>query len=110
MNRCFLLNDFLRNHAFETCEIFPLATRKILFPAVTGRKQKRVFREKLMEEMNQRGIHLSALKYLPSHDELDALLGALTVLLCDAGRAESIGDPLDGFIIIPREENHRVSS
>ena len=102
MERCFRLNDFLYGLTLDTIEVFPHATRKILFPGLTGRKQEREFREKLQVHLSGIGIKFPADPEIFSHDELDAVLAAITNVLYGQGKTNKIGDDRDGYIHIPR--------
>ncbi|UCF64684.1 MAG: DUF429 domain-containing protein [bacterium] len=102
MERCFQLNDFLHELALETIEVFPHATRKILFPELQGRKQKREFRTRLQVQLEGIGIKFPAPPKIYSHDELDAVLAAITNVLYVQGKTEKLGDEQDGYIHIPR--------
>ena len=102
MRRCFRLNEFLHSLGYRPLEVYPTAVRKILFPEVTGKKQLLVNRRKLQESLKSWGIQFPDEKKIYSHDELDAVLAALTVWLFHRGKAISIGDERDGFIILPQ--------
>jgi len=101
VSRCFLLNDFLKEHCYNTMEVFPYATRRILFPNLTGKKQQPGFRKILQKELGDWGLILPALSQVYSHDELDAALAAMTVLLHYQNKSRLLGDERDGFICIP---------
>ena len=102
IERCFRLNDFLHGLALETIEVFPHATRKILFPELTGRKQKREFRQRLQASLTGLGIKLPVHPRIFSHDELDAVLAAITNVLYVQGKTDKLGDDRDGYIHIPK--------
>ncbi|MBN2366627.1 MAG: DUF429 domain-containing protein [Calditrichaeota bacterium] len=99
--RCFDLKDFLSDLSCQIIEVFPYATRKILFPDLHGKKQTREFRLNLQKHLKDRGIRLPEKEKPYSHDELDALLAAVTARLVDLRQAERIGDERDGYIYIP---------
>jgi predicted nuclease with RNAse H fold len=99
--RCFLLNDFLLEHHFSTVEVFPYATRRILFPNLTGKKQQLSFRWTLQKELQSWGLIIPPSGRVYSHDELDAALAALTVLLHFQHKSILLGSERDGFICIP---------
>jgi len=99
--RCFLLNDFLTAQGFATLEVFPYAARRILFPALTGKKQKLEFRQTLQKELQKWGLVFPVSGRLYSHDELDAALAAVTGLLHSQNKTRLLGDERDGFICIP---------
>ena len=101
VNRCFLLNDFIKESGIKTLEVFPYATRKILFTHLKGQKQQKVFRIKLQSHLIQFGINFPFHPKVYSHDELDAVLAAVTGLLHAQSKSEALGDDLDGYIVIP---------
>jgi len=102
MRRCFRLNEFLRSRGYRPLEVYPTAVRKILFPVVTGKKQLFVNRKKLQGRLNRWGIRFPDKERIYSHDELDAVLAAITVWLFHRGEAVLIGDERDGYIVLPK--------
>jgi predicted nuclease with RNAse H fold len=102
--RCFVLNDQLVKKGFRTLEVFPHATRKILFPEIKGKKQLLKNRRNLQEELRKYGLKFLPGEKVYSDDELDAVLAALTVWLYSCNKTIRIGDQDDGFIIIPQTE------
>ncbi len=102
--RCLELGRFLSGCSYQVIEVFPYAARKILFPELTGSKQKREFRQKLQTALLAAGYRLPDEGRIYTHDELDAVLAAVTARLADSGKAEKIGEKEDGFIYIPCSE------
>ncbi len=102
VRRCFALNDWLVAQGFPILEVFPFATRRILFPTLSGKKQQRAFREHLQCHLQEWGIRFPESEHLYSHDELDAVLAAVTVWLHDRGKTQLLGDERDGWIVIPQ--------
>jgi predicted nuclease with RNAse H fold len=100
--RCFLLNDFLNAQGIPILEVFPFAARKILFPMITGKKQLLKFRRTLQREFQKWGLVFPDSRCCYSHDELDAVLAAITVLLHSQHKTELLGDGRDGFICLPK--------
>jgi predicted nuclease with RNAse H fold len=100
--RCLNLNSYLRNGPFRTIEVFPFATRRIFFPHLTGKKQTKLFREELANLLTEWGVRFLQNRHNYSHDELDALLAAITSLLHDMQQTESVGDERDGYVTIPK--------
>ena len=100
--RCLNLNSYLQNQSINSIEVFPFATRRILFPHLTGKKQTRLFREELVIQLTQWGVQFPQHRKSYSHDELDAMLAAVTALLHDLQQTESVGDERDGYITIPK--------
>jgi len=91
----------LKAQKITTLEVFPYATRRILFPAITGKKQLLKFRQTLQQELQNWGLVFPETGKCYSHDELDAALAAVTVLLHSWHRTRMLGDERDGFICIP---------
>jgi predicted nuclease with RNAse H fold len=103
MLRCFHLNRFLIDEGFQTIEVFPTATKKLLFPFLKGKKQLKSSREKLLIALKEWGLRFSDDSIIYSHDELDAVLAALTAYIHAQGKSRSIGNDSDGYIIIPNK-------
>ncbi len=102
VSRCFRLNEILTALGFRTIEVFPYAARKILFPDLPGKKYQRSFRQQLQKCLSEKGYILPEPDFIYSHDELDAVLAAVTSRLHFLGQAELVGDERDGYIVIPR--------
>ncbi len=102
--RCIELNDYLMNYGYETSEVYPTATRKILFPQLNEAKQLKSMREALQKSLSDWGVLFSQREHIYSHDELDAVLAALTMWLHYHQQTISIGNAKDGFIILPYTE------
>jgi predicted nuclease with RNAse H fold len=100
--RCLSLNKYLQKQSLNTIEVFPFATRRILFPDLTGKKQKTQFRKTLLGNLQRWGVSFPQEDRVYSHDELDAVLAAITALLHGVQQTELIGDERDGFIVIPK--------
>lgn len=100
MLRCFQLNSFLVKRGYRTLEVFPTATRKILFPTVEGKKQLKSYRKKLQYNLIEWGIQFPDTSVVYSDDELDAVLASLTVHLHYQKKTLKIGNSADGFIFI----------
>ena len=103
VTRCFDLNDWLQARGYSPLEVFPYATRRILFPTLSGKKQQRSFRRALQEKLQEAGIRFPETSRIYTHDELDALLAAFTAFLHKQGNSRRLGNEKDGWIIIPRE-------
>lgn len=82
-------------------EVFPYATRKILFTNLEGKKQQKAFRIMLQSHLKNFGIDFPLRPKVYSHDELDSVLAAVTGLLHAQSKSETLGDDLDGYIVIP---------
>jgi predicted nuclease with RNAse H fold len=100
--RCFELNQFLTSYSFQTIEVFPSATQKISFPQLKGKKQLKSSRESLEASLRKWGITFPELSSLYTHDELDSVLAAVTVLLYHKKGVIALGDDRDGHIYIPK--------
>lgn len=100
--RCFNLNHFLTSRSFQTIEVFPSATQKILFPQLLGKKQLKTSRENLQTALRNWGITFPTPSPLYTHDELDAVLAAVTVLFHHEKKVIALGDERDGYIYIPK--------
>ncbi len=86
----------LRTAGFEVIEVFPGAAQKRL-----GLPRKQDNRAELARRLADAwGLVLPAGRRL-THDELDAATAAIVGLLYLQGRAEAIGDPAEGQIILP---------
>jgi len=109
VERCFILNDFIKDSGFRIIEVFPYATRKILFPDLEGKKQYTSFRIRLQSRLNHFGINFPIHHKIYTHDELDSILASITGLLDAQGKSEILGDDLDGYIVIPRLSKPPIS-
>lgn len=90
------LADRFRRAGVEVIESFPGAAQDILqIP------RKKASREELMEGLSSFGIH-GTYEHVPvSHDELDAITSALVGLFYLAGQYEGLGNPEEGYLIVP---------
>lgn len=100
--RAMALKGELERRGFSVIEIYPYATRSLLFPRNRTPKVSREGRRRLQEGLRRliRGLPASRSNLL-SHDQLDALLAAYTGFLFVLGRARGIGDPAEGRIYVP---------
>ncbi len=85
----------------RTVEIYPYATKRLLFGAELPNKKCRAGRLALRKLLQPLVSGLADFGRLPSHDELDAVLAAYTAYLLAQGAAEAVGDPSEGSIIVP---------
>jgi len=99
--RAIELRRRLENEGVRVLEVFPYASKVLLFgrplPKKTtadGLAYLRHRLEGLMDDLSTRGPL--------THDELDAVVAAYTAYLKDRGRAEEVGDPVEGAICLPR--------
>ncbi|RLI86056.1 MAG: DUF429 domain-containing protein [Archaeoglobales archaeon] len=88
-----IAEDF-RNAGITVFEVYPYATRKILGIAPKAKKFKREGREKILQELSK---HVEGVENLSKHDEIDAVISALTVVLYFEGKARVIGE--NGILI-----------
>ncbi|GAB4370164.1 MAG: hypothetical protein Kow0042_12300 [Calditrichia bacterium] len=105
--RCLDLAQFLMSKGYALLEVFPTATRKILFSEVSGKKQSKSTRLALVQALKREGVIFPQGKKSYSHHQLDALLAAYTALLHYRGKTMAVGDERDGYIIIPRTQIRR---
>lgn len=89
--------EMLRNQGAEVFEVYPYATRVILNIAPKAKKFRKKGRVQLISEL---GDYVEGLSEDLSHDEIDAVISALTVALFYEGRARLISGK-DGCILIP---------
>lgn len=77
-------------------EAFPQAIACRLSGCVVSAREKKTVRRALLE---QAGLETAGLRNI---DEIDAAVCALMAQLALDGRAEMLGDPADGLIVVPR--------
>lgn len=87
----------LRAAGFRVEESYPGAAQDIV-----GLPRKGAGVERLRRGLRARGFYGTIEHRKTSHDELDAVLCAWVGRLCAQGRAEVIGDPAEGTMILPR--------
>ncbi len=102
--RCFKLNEFLTAEGYRTVEVFPHASRRILFPDLVGKKQTSQNRKMLRQKLRKEGLKFPPKELVYTHDELDAVMAAYTVFLKEKGQTLALGDWRDGFVGIPRTD------
>ncbi len=100
--RCLDFSAAMKEQGFKVLEVFPHATRRILFPGITGKKQSAATRMMLQSALREKKIQFPERGRPFSHDELDAALAAYTAYLHDCGKTISAGDSRDGYIILPK--------
>lgn len=94
------LQGELRARGLRTMEVYPYATKVALFGRPVPKKASPEGLAWLVERVAGivPGVELKA----PwTHDELDAVLAAHTAFLLERGRAEALGDPAEGCIVVP---------
>jgi predicted nuclease with RNAse H fold len=89
----------LRGAGFVVHEVYPYASKRLLFGPQMAAKQTSAGRVLLASALTQLGIVLPRQQL--SHHELDAIVAAHTVYLLAHGRAELVGDAQEGYIVIP---------
>ena len=89
----------LRRRGVEVYEVYPYATRVILNIAPKANKRKKEGRIEIAKSL-RRFVEFGELK---SHDDLDAVISALTVKLYIEGMGERLGE-----IIIPKPSKSRI--
>jgi uncharacterized protein len=91
------LASSLRASGYRVEESYPGAAQDIV-----GLPRKGAGVERLRRALRSRGFRGTIERRSTSHDELDAVLCAWVGRLCIEGRAETIGDPAEGTMILPR--------
>ncbi|MDI9646798.1 MAG: DUF429 domain-containing protein [Archaeoglobales archaeon] len=92
----------LTSKGFRVFEVYPYATRVILDIAPKVKKRKRSETEKIRKEL-ERFVEIPKSFQKMNHDELDAVISALTVKLFFEGKGTEISGK-DGSIIIPNKK------
>jgi uncharacterized protein len=87
----------LRSSGYRVQESYPGAAQDIV-----GLPRKGAGVERLRRGLRSRGFYGTIERRSTSHDELDAVLCAWVGRLHLEGRAEVIGDPTEGTMILPR--------
>ncbi len=88
----------LESGGVSVYEVYPYATRVILGIGRNVKKRSRSGRKSIARSLSK---FVSNVPEMPEHDELDAIISALTVQLFLDGKGEEIGGR-DGKIIVPR--------
>lgn len=86
----------LRSKGVEVYEVYPYATRVILNIAPKAKKQTKSGLEEIRAELS-RWVEIPEL----SHDEVDAVIAALTVKLFSEGMGVKL-EGIDGSIVVPK--------
>jgi hypothetical protein len=100
--RAIALKEKLEERGFAVIEVYPYASKVRLFgklPRKTTVAGRRVLQERLRRLIP---AIPSPHESLLSHDTLDALLAAYTGVLYIKGQIEALGNPVEGFLHIPR--------
>ena len=87
----------MRAAGFRVEESYPGAAQDIV-----GLPRKGAGVERLRRALRARGFYGTIERRTTSHDELDAVVCAWVGRLCAHGRADVIGDPSEGTMILPR--------
>jgi predicted nuclease with RNAse H fold len=87
-------------------EVYPYATKRLLFAPLPAAKQTAAGRAALVRALQGAGLMLPCREL--SHHELDAIVAAYTVYLFAVGRAEEVGDEEEGYIIVPKADVSRL--
>ncbi len=93
------LSKALRREEHTAIEVYPYATRRILFGDGQPRKQTPEGLARVHEGLTPLVAGLGA--FTGGHDEADAVLAAYTAYLFNCGRTESIGIPEESCIVVP---------
>lgn len=94
--RGIMLAGLFSRQGYNVIESYPGAAQDILrFP------RKRVDLEELKTDLVNMGIRVHSDKEVVTHDQIDALTAALVGYFYLAGSYEAIGNPDEGYLIIP---------
>lgn len=96
------LRGLLENAGLRVLEVYPYASKVIIFGRSLPKKstaEGRVFVRTRLEALIP---GLACVGRALGHDELDALVAAYTARLAATGRAEELGEELEGTICLPR--------
>ena len=93
------LSKLLAREGHTVIEVYPYATRRILFGDVQPRKQTAAGLAFLQQRLTPRVQGVDGLEM--NHDLGDALLASFTAHLHHRGQTETLGIPEEGCIVIP---------
>lgn len=96
------LRPLLEGHGAQVIEVYPYATKAILFGRTMPKKATIEGRRWLQQRLATVVRGIDAGGALRSHDELDAIAAAWTALQHARGRADMLGDAREGEIVVPR--------
>ncbi len=85
----------------EVVEVYPYASKMILWGRPPARKSTVLARRWLQENLASVVADVPRERLL-SHDELDALVAAYSGLLWARGQAQALGLPHEGVIVVPK--------
>ena len=94
--------EALRNEGYPVIESYPGAAQDIL-----GLPRKGVDLRALEVDLMSMGIRPTSARKLITHDEIDALTSALVGYFYLAGQFEALGNPEEGYLIVPSIGNER---
>lgn len=100
VTQCVGLRERLEAAGHPVFEVYPYAAKVRLFGRPIPKKGSPDGLAWLRQRMAGLVGDAPALEHA-GHDELDALLVAHVLQLLDAGRAEEVGDPREGTIVVP---------
>ncbi len=83
-----------RKEGIRVFEVYPYATRKILGIAPEAKKSRKEGRKKIIDKLSE---FVDGVERLSGHDDIDAVISALTVLLYFEGKARVVGQ--NGILI-----------
>ncbi|MGQ9560459.1 MAG: DUF429 domain-containing protein [Candidatus Oleimicrobiaceae bacterium] len=98
--RSLILFRQLEAAGHRVLEVYPYATKRLLFGPMCAAKETAAGRAALLRALQGVGLQLPCSEL--SHHELDAIVAAYTVYLFAHGRAEQVGDDREGYIVVPR--------
>lgn len=92
----------LESAGLRVLEVYPFATKAALFGRRVPKKTTPEGRAWLLERLRALIPGAETLPAAVSHDQLDAIVAAYTAVLLDRGLADTLGDPDEGAIVVPR--------
>lgn len=94
------LYKMMSQAGYSVLEVYPYASKRILFGRHIPKKSTKAGRRWLQERLARLSITFPE-EQLYSHHELDAIVAALTVWLHYRGKTEEVGDDIEGRIVLP---------
>ncbi len=100
--RAIELRRRLEGEGMHVLEVFPYATKILLFGSPLPRKTTAEGLAYLRSRLEALVDGLDSYRAPLTHDELDAIVAAYTAYLRDRGDTEDVGDAAEGAICLPR--------
>ena len=96
------LRHTLEARDLRVLEVYPYATKRVLFGASIPKKTTPEGLRWLRERLTPLVPTLDAVTRDLTHDELDAIVAAYTALLSARGEAVALGNEAEGTIVVPK--------